>query len=73
MDEHTVREMINYQFELITHTKKLIKFELKKQSKREREREMELTLTAGLSEILVVGAIRRRRIGIGHRHSPRSL
>ena len=71
MDEHTVREMINYQFELITHTKKLIKLELKKQSKRERE--MELTLTAGLSEILVVGAIRRRRIGIGHRHSTRSL
>ena len=34
---------------------------------------MELTLSAGLSEILVVGAIRRRRIGIGHRHSPRSL
>ena len=44
-----------------------------KVSEREREREIELTVAAGLSEIIVVGAIRRRHIGMGHRHSLQSL
>ena len=39
----------------------------------EREREIELMVAAGLFEIIIVGAIRRSRIGMGHRHSLQSL
>ena len=39
----------------------------------ERGREIELTVAVGLFEIIVVGAIRRSRIGMGHRHSLQSL